>query len=136
VKRSIWVTVSLVLQGLWTLTLLGLATDSLVFSVAHPENSRAPRASALVSALLGLLFGIGWYGLWRRKLWGWWLACICSWGFGARFVHVVLDVIIRNGWSVINRGLVVPVCCLILPIWLVTPATRKIYWNPTKASEV
>jgi uncharacterized membrane protein (DUF2068 family) len=105
-KRSIWVTGSLVLQGLWALALLGLAAYSSILSVRRPD-ARDIRALALFSAFFGLLGGIGWYGLWRRKRWGWWLACVCSWGLAARFVYNFIDIVSVNGWSVVDWGFAV-----------------------------
>jgi hypothetical protein len=132
-KRSVWVTVSLVLQGLWTLALLGLAAYSLTFSVRYPRTARDSMAFALFSALQGLLVGIGWYGLWRRKLWGWWLACICSWALTARAVYVA---VVEVGWSMISWGhLGFIAYLLILPICVVMPATIRFYWNKTNLSE-
>ena len=133
-RRSIWVTGSLVLQGLWALALLGLAAYSSILFVRRPD-SRDIRALVLLSALFGLLGGIAWYGLWRRKRWGWWLACICSWVLAARFVYTFIDIVSINGWSVVDWGLVVSTAySLALPIWLVLPGTRKVYWK-SKFSE-
>ena len=128
-KWSIWVTGSLVLQGLAAVALLGLAAYSVIWTVRHSTGARDNRL-ALYSAFFGLLGGIGWYGLWRRKRWGWWLACICNWVLAARFVYNFIDIVNVNGWSVVDWGFVVITAySLALPIWLLMPGTRKVYWK-------
>lgn len=128
--------VSLVLQGLWTLSLLVLAAYSMVLSVRHQRFARDYRSLSLFLVALGLLGVIGWFGLSRRKLWGWGLACICSWGLAAEFVCHFIDIVTINGWSVVDWGFAVSTASsLILPIWLVMPGTRKFYWNHTSFSD-
>lgn len=131
-KRSVWAMGSLVLQALSTFALLGLSGYLLILSVRKPHTAPDLRVAALIFAAPGLFSATGWYGLWKRRLWGWWLACICDWGVAAVFVYAVVD----DGWSMIDWSLVGTTCCsLILPIWLVMPATRRFYWNRTNLSE-
>jgi hypothetical protein len=132
VKRSIWVTVSLVLLGLWALVLLGLAAYSLALSVRYPAVARDNRVLAVFSALFGSFGAIGWYGLWRQNRWGWWFASICSWGLAARFVYTFIHFVNIDGWSVVDWAFAVSTAySLALPIWLMLPGTRKAYWNKT-----
>lgn len=132
VKRSIWETVSLVLLGVWSLVLLGLAAYSLALSVRYPAFTRDNISLALFSALFGSFGAIGWYGLWRRKRWGWWLASICSWGLAVRFVYIFIHFVNTDGWAIVDWAFAVSTAySLALPIWLVMPGTRKAYWNKT-----
>ncbi|HVN19155.1 MAG TPA: hypothetical protein VMU05_10295 [Dongiaceae bacterium] len=125
-KWSVWVTGSFVLQGLWAFALLSLVTYLVVLSTKPGKSAVGLRVAALIFLVPGLLAGIGCYGLLKRKVWGWWVACICDWGVAAMFVYGVID----DGWSMIDWSLVgAAVCSLILPVWLVMPGTRNSYWN-------
>jgi hypothetical protein len=64
VKWSIWVTGSLVLQGLGTVALLGLAAYSVILSVRHSTGAREYRVLALFSA-----FCIFWVARGNRLVW-------------------------------------------------------------------
>jgi hypothetical protein len=132
VKRSIWVTVSLVLLGLWALALLGLAAYSLALSVRYPAVARDNRVVSLFSALFGSFGAIGWYGLWRQKRWGWWLASICSWGLAGWLVYTFIHFVNTDGWSAVDWVFAVSTgYSFALPIWLMMPGTREAYWNKT-----
>jgi len=122
------------LQGLSTVVLLGLSEYLIVHSVSekHAEAAPALRIAALVFVVPGLLSAAAFYGLWRRRLWGWWLACICDWGITAVLVFAVIGDgwYMDNGWPRIDWSLVAfATSSLILTIWLLLPATRKFYWN-------
>jgi hypothetical protein len=131
-KTPVWIMGSLVLQALTAVALLALSGYLLFLSVRKPHTAGDLRAAAVIFAVPALVSVTGWYGLWKRKLWGWWAACLCDWGIAAVFVYAVID----DGWAMIGWSLVgTTVWFVILSIWLATPATRKYYWKTPRASE-
>jgi hypothetical protein len=124
VKRPVGIAGLLIVQGVWSVALLALVIYLFILSLTHRENASGLQVAGLIFALPALLIAIGWYGLWKGKLWGWWVACIADCGMAAVFVYAVID----DGWSMIDWALVaIAAFSLVLPVWLIMPATRRFY---------
>jgi hypothetical protein len=133
-KRPVWITGVVVLQVFYTLMLLALPVYLLVLTRTS-ETRSGPGAAANISglkvaaaalgvpALVGL---VAWIGLWKGKLWGWWLTTLTDLGL----VGIVVYSLIDDGWHNIDWSVVtlsamalVPVICLLLP------RVRRFYWD-------
>jgi hypothetical protein len=131
-KRSRWVTGALVLQLLYTLMLLALPVYLLGLTRA-PETRSGPDAQASITgleiataiiggpALVGL---VGWLGLWKEKLWGWWLTVLTDLGLVAALVYSMMD----DGWHNIEWDVVVVSVIGVVPVvYLLLPQVRRFY---------
>jgi hypothetical protein len=133
-KRSGWVTGAIVMQILWAVTLVGLPVYLLFLArsaaIQHgPDASDAAhglRIGAAVVAVPGLFAIVSSYGLWKEKLWGWWLALTANVGMFAVLVYSMTD---ENtiDWDMV----VLTVISAVLPILLVLPVVRRFYWKGT-----
>jgi uncharacterized membrane protein (DUF2068 family) len=132
VKRSGWVTGTIVMQLLWALALIGISVYLIV--LAHISASRngpgaAEAASGLKIAALtlflpALLATISWYGLWKRKPWGWWLAVVANLAVMSILVYSMID----DGWSYFDWDLAgLTLASAVIPILLLLPVVRKFY---------
>ena len=82
IKRSGWVTGVVVIQALWMVALVSLPIYLLLLARSSgilngPDGNDAAhglRVGAVVIALPALFATLSCYGLWKRKLWGWWVA--------------------------------------------------------------
>src|SRR5215471_10938363 len=82
IKRSGWVTGAVVIQILWMVTLVALSIYLLILARSSgilngPDGKDAAhglRVGAAVIALPALFAALSSYGLWKGKLWGWWVA--------------------------------------------------------------
>ena len=132
IKRSGWVTGVLALQGLWTVVLAALPICLLILArspgiLNGPDGNEAARGlriGAAVIALPALFATVSSYGLWRGKLWGWWVALLSN--------TVLLGIIIYSmtdentiEWD----GVGVTLGSAILPILLLLPGVRRFYWQ-------
>ncbi len=132
-KRSGWITAAVVLQLLYTLMLLALPVYLLVLTRA-PETRSGPDARASIAgleiaaaiiggpALVGL---VGWIGLWKGKLWGWWLTILTDLGLVAVLVYSMMD----DGWHNIEWDVLVLTAIGVVPVvYLLLPQVRRLYW--------
>lgn len=131
-RRSGWITGVVVMQAFWALALVALPIYLLVLArsraiVAGPSGAEAAsglKIAAAVFVLPTLLAIASFYGLWKDKLWGWWLALVSNTLMLAMFVYSMVD----DG-SVDWDMLALTVISAILPILLLTPVVRKFYWG-------
>ncbi|MGA8502898.1 MAG: DUF2127 domain-containing protein [Candidatus Sulfotelmatobacter sp.] len=133
-KRSGWITGAVVLQLLYTLMMLALPVYLLVLTRAS-ETRSGPDAQASIAGLkiaAAVLLGpalvalAGWIGLWKEKLWGWWLTVLTDLGLVALLVYSMMD----DGWHNIEWDVVVlSVIPLVLVIHLLLPKVRRFYWK-------
>jgi len=131
-KRSGWITGAVVLQLLYTLMLLALPVYLLVLTRA-PETRSGPDAQAsiaglkIAAAVVGgpaLIALAAWIGLWKEKLWGWWLTVLTDLGLVAVLVYSMMD----DGWHNIEWDVVVlSVIPVVLVIYLLLPEVRRFY---------
>ena len=102
-KRSGWVTGTIVMQLLWALALTVLFVYLIV--LAHtaavrngPGGAEAAwglKIAALIMFLPALMAIISGYGLWKHKLWGWWLAVLANLVVTSILFYSMID----DGWS-------------------------------------
>src|SRR6266478_2323727 len=98
-KRSGWVTGTIVMQLLWALALIGIFVYLIV--LAHTsavrngpgaaEATSGLKIAALTLFLPALMATISWYGLWKQKLWGWWLAVVANLAVMSILVYSMID---------------------------------------------
>jgi hypothetical protein len=136
-RRSGWLKVTIAVQLFYSI-LLGSLALYLVFLSHFWETLPRPRIgdatmnlivpSALLAApaLLGL---VGWLGLRKRKLWGWWLALLA----GAGMLGMLVDSLIEDGWENFDWYMVaLTVASAMVTILLLSPMGRKFYWQVAK----
>jgi uncharacterized membrane protein (DUF2068 family) len=134
-KRSGWVTGVTVIQLLLALTLLG-GTIYLLVLARSPEILNAKdgaeaahglRIAAGLCAPLAVIYFVSVLGLWKDKLWGWWLGFLLNLAAGGTLVFSVID----DGWSHSDAtDIALPVVFTVLLVLYVIPAVRRHYWGP------
>ena len=139
-KRSGWVTGVTVIQLLLPLTLLGVTIYLLVLA-RSPEilnekdgadAAHGLRIAAGLCAPLALIYFASVYGLWRDKLWGWWLGFLLNLAAAGTLVYSVID----DGWSHSDAtDIALPVVFIVLLGLLVMPAVRRHYWGPSESKQ-
>lgn len=133
-KRSGWVTGVTVIQALLTLSLLGITIYLLV--LAHsPEilnlkdgadAAHGLRIAAGICAPLVLISLVCVYGLWKNKLWGWWLGFLSNLAAAGMLVFSVID----DGWRNSDASdIALPVVFIAFLILFVIPPVRRHYWG-------
>jgi uncharacterized membrane protein (DUF2068 family) len=136
-KRSGWVTGVTVIQLLLALTLLGVTIYLLVLARSPEilnerdgdgaEAAHGLRIAAGICAALALIYLVAVYGLWKDKLWGWWLGFLLNLAAGVTLVFSVID----DGWSHSDAtDIALPVVFIVLLALYVIPAVRRHYWGP------
>jgi uncharacterized membrane protein (DUF2068 family) len=133
-QRSSWITGVVVLQLLYVLGMLALPVYLLVLTHA-PETRQAAnpaeeisglRVAAAVVGAPALVALIGWFGLWRKKLWGWWLTVLTDLGLAGVFVYSLIG----DGWKNIDWEMVALTLVGAVPVvYLLWPRVRKFYWK-------
>jgi len=133
-KRSSWITGVVVLQLFYVLMLLALPVYLLVLTRTSAVRN-APGAAEDISglkigaAMLGgpaLVVLAAWIGLWKEKLWGWWLTVLIDLGLVGVFVYSLID----DGWRNIDWAVVVLALISLVPvIFLLVPKVRRFYWR-------
>jgi hypothetical protein len=132
VKRSGWVTGVVVIQALWMLALVALPIYLLLLARSSdilngPEGKEAAhglRMGAEVTAVPALFAIASWYGLWKRRLWGWWVALLSNTLVFGVLIYAIAD---ENtiDWDMVA----VTVVLAAMPILLLLPVVRKFYWH-------
>ena len=126
-KRPAWITGVIVMQGLWSLTLLTISMYLLVHTPTSTEHTASLRLVGIMFGVPGLIAGTGWFGLWKQRLWGWWTSLTLDGMLAAVFVYAVIDDA-RYGlldWALVSTTLI----AMIVPVYLLFPAVRRFYWN-------
>ena len=135
-KRSGWVTGTIVMQLLWALALMVLFVYLIV--LAHtaavrngPGGAEAAwglKIPALIMFFPALMAIISWYGLWKQKLWGWWLAILTNLAVTSIFSYSMID----DGWGHVDWDFAgFAVASTVIPLLLLLPVVRKFYWRVT-----
>src|SRR5882672_10395154 len=132
-KRSGWITVVLVLQFLYVLVMLALPVYLLVLTRTS-ETRSGPDAAEEISGLRiaaavvgapALVALVAWFGLWKGKLWGWWLTVSTDLGLAGVFVYSLID----DGWKNVEWDVVALTFVALVPVvYLLLPKVRKFYW--------
>ena len=113
------------MQLLWALALIAIFVYLMVLAhiSARNEPSAAEATSGLRIAALTLFLPtlmaiISWYGLWKQKLWGWWLAVLANLAVMSILVYSMID----DGWSHFDWDLAgLTLASTIIPILLLLP---------------
>jgi hypothetical protein len=129
-KRSAWITGVIVMQALWTLTLLTTSAYLLVHTPRSPEHAASLRLFGIMFGVPGLIAAAGWVGLLKRRLWGWWTSFILDGAIAAVFIYAVIDDA-RYGlldWVLVSTAL----AATVVPLYLLFPAVRRFYWQYTQ----
>ena len=130
-SRSGWITGVIVVQALWTLAIVALVVYLLILArsqriLSGPDAADAAhglRIGAAVIAVPAVFAIVSTLGLWKEKLWGWWIALLSNTLILGAMIYSTLD---ENSidWDMA----VVTVVSAILPILLLLPVVRKFYW--------
>ncbi len=94
------------------------------------EDQATTRSLALNVVVLVAL--VGWFGLMRKKLWGWWLALLTDAAVLCMFIYSMID----DGWRIDWDMATFSALSAILPTLLLLPAVRKFYLQPAKVKSV
>jgi hypothetical protein len=133
-KRSAWITGLTLIQLLLALTMLSggiyllllARSPDILNSKDGAAVARGLRIAAALFVPIALVSLISAYGLWRDKLWGWWLGFIVSLGAAATFVYSVID----DGWKNSDpEDIAFPIVFLVLLVLYGIPAVRGYYWR-------
>lgn len=129
-KCSGWITGTIVLQGLWALALATLTVFLLVMArTTAPWAASGLKTGAIILGVPALLAALSWYGLWKKMLWGWWLALVTDIALLAMFLYSMIDDGLRNiDWDMAG----VTVISVMTSLFLLIPAVRRFYWHATK----
>ncbi len=139
-KRSGWISVVTVMQLLYAMILASLSVYLLLLSRWWEPRS-GPKPGNQVSGLLigsavfagpALVALVGWFGLMRKKLWGWWLALLTDAAVLCMFIYSMID----DGWRIDWDMATFSALSAILPTLLLLPAIRKLYWQVAKVQSV
>ena len=120
------------MQLLWALALIGISVY--LIGLAHisairngpgaAEAASGLKIAALTLFLPALLATISWYGLWKQKPWGWWLAVVANLAVMSILVYSMID----DGWSYFDWDLAgLALASAVIPILLLLPVVRKFY---------
>jgi len=128
-KRSGWITGIVVLQFLYALMMLALAIYLISETLDGPNAQASIAGLEIAAAVVGgpaLVALVGCIGLWKEKLWGWWLTVVTDLGLVAVLVYSMMD----DGWHNIDWDvLALSVITLVLVIYLLLPKVRRSYWH-------
>jgi hypothetical protein len=136
-KNSGWVTGAMVVHFLWALTLLAFPVFLLLLTrtsaiQSEPDAADAVSGLKIAAAILfppGLIAGVAWFGLWKGKLWGWWLALAGDVAVTGLLAYGMFD----DGWHNPDWDLAGIMVAAFLPLVLILlPAVRNAIW-PTRS---
>jgi uncharacterized membrane protein (DUF2068 family) len=138
-KRAGWVTGVTVIQLLLALTLAGVTIYLLVLARSPAilnlkdgaDAAHGLRIAAGICGPLALIYFVSVYGLWRDKLWGWWLGFLLNLAAAGTLVYSVID----DGWSQSDAtDIALPVVFIVLLVLFLIPAVRRHHWGDWKQS--
>ena len=132
VKRPALVTTVTIAQSLLALLLAGIAAYVLWLTRSReilngPDAAAAIHGLKIAAAVLSapaLILLVAAVGLWRNKLWGWWLALATDVVMLATFAYSTLD---EN--TIDTDEVAMTVGFAIFSILLLLPKVRKFYWK-------
>ncbi len=131
-KRSRWITGIVTMQAVWTLVLISFPIYLLALTRSKEilnlnearETVYGLKIAAALFAIPPFFTIISTFGLWREKLWGWWLAVVGNALTLAALVYSMID-----DASIDWDMLILTIISAILTILLLLPVVRKIYWR-------
>ncbi len=131
-KDSGWVVGAIVLHFAWAVILLGLSVFLLSLTrssaILSEKNAADAVAGLRIAALIllppSLLVFASWFGLWKRKLWGWWLALTSDSSIFGLLLYSTLDDGWRNpDWDAVGLA----VAAAVPLVFLFLPTVRRTY---------
>jgi uncharacterized membrane protein (DUF2068 family) len=137
VKRSGWVTGVRVIQLLMALTIAG-TTVFLLYLTKSPEILAEKDAAETVNGLhiaaglcgpLAIVYLVSVFGLWKDKLWGWWLAFLLNVAAAIMLVVNAFDDGLRK---VDMEDLAVLAIFVVIVVLYLLPAVREHYWGSSE----
>jgi hypothetical protein len=136
-KRSGWVTGVVVIQALWMVALVALPVYLLILARSSgilngPDGKDAAhglRVGAAVIASPALFATASSYGLWKGKLWGWWVALLSNTAILGILTYSMMD---ENtiDWEMAG----VTAVSAVLPVLLLLPVVRKFYRQASESA--
>jgi uncharacterized membrane protein (DUF2068 family) len=89
------------------------------------------KVAAMVVTVPAVVFVIAVFGMWKCRLWGWWLALVT----GLAMLGMLLYSMIDEGWTYIERDdIIATATCFITPVLLLLPKVRKFYRAEPRAA--
>ena len=133
-KRSGWVTGVVVAHLLVGALFLGACILLLILiHQTKPEENGATTIQGLkegigILAPLALVVFVGAWGLWKGRLWGWWVASLADVGLLGIFVYSMID----DGLSNIDWDMAtLTAAAFVLVVLVLVPPVRRFYWGGT-----
>jgi hypothetical protein len=131
-KRSAWILGVVVFQAMWMLVLVALALYLLVLARSPevvndpdgPDAAHGLRVGAVVIAVPAVFAIASSYGLWKGKLWGWWVGLLSNTALLGIFIYSMTDGNTID-WDMVG----VTTVSAVLPLLLLVPLVRKFYWH-------
>ncbi len=112
----------------------------LLFLMRQPETKQGQNAAEAIFGLkvaagilapLALVVCVSAWGLWKRRLWGWWLALLMDAGLLGIFVYSMID----DGLASIDWDMAaVTAAAFVLVVLVLMPPVRRFYWARTTPS--
>jgi hypothetical protein len=125
---TIHVVYALALAGLAVFVLLQTRSPEIL---SEPDAKDAIYGLEMGSLALGvpaLILFAAVYGLWKGKLWGWWLAFLIDVSVDGVLIYSVFE----DGWrQAESDDVVLALCFASLPILLLLPKVFRFYWKMT-----
>ena len=132
-RRSVWVTGVVVAHFLCGALFVGICVLLLILT-RQPDLKQGQNAAVaiwglkvaagILAPLALVVFASAW-GLWKKKLWGWWLALLTDAGLLGIFVYSMIDDGLDNiDWDMAA----LTVAALVLVVLVLAPPVRRFYW--------
>jgi len=84
------------------------------------------KVAAAIIGPLALLVLASLYGVWKGKLWGWWVAFVGDAALGGILIYSLID----DGWKNVDWTVVVLMAAsMVALIFLLLPKVRRVYWH-------
>ena len=136
-RRSGLVVGVTIVELLLALLLVGISVFLVVW-MRSPEISQSQDAADEIFGLkiaVGVLVVPGFImllaalGMWKDKLWGWWLALLIDLGIAVTLIYGVID----DGWRVADKeDIALAVTSAVPVLLLLIPTVRKHYWQSSQ----
>lgn len=134
VKRSGWVTGVVVAHFLCGALFLAACILLLILirQMKLEENSATAiqglKQGAGILAPLAMVVFVGAWGLWKGRLWGWWVASLTDAGLLGIFVYSMID----DGLSNLDWDMAaLTAAAFVLVVLVLVPPVRRFYWVGT-----
>jgi hypothetical protein len=131
-KCSGWIIGVVVFQAMWMLVLVALSLYLLVLARSSgivndpdgPDAAHGLRIGAVVIAVPAVFAIASSYGLWKGKLWGWWVGLLSNTAMLGTLIYSMMD---ENtiDWEMVG----VTTVSAVLPLLLLVPFVRTFYWH-------